>query len=145
MKACSTLVALFALASINGMPISSAKALYVNQELFQSIKHCTIRTNSNKKMNRMLDLNLCCIIRHCSVIIQVRLISNQKLVHVFACIAINFTQPLLNIVETFLISYIINYLPGYSKKRNKKKRFHQAKRKKNNRLIALQRSQANIL
>lgn len=63
MKACSTLVAFFALASINGMPISSANALYVNQELFQSIeKDCTRRTNPKKENEKNARSYLCCII-----------------------------------------------------------------------------------
>lgn len=56
MNACSTLVALFALVSINGMPISSANALYVNQELFRSIENHYIKKTKERTEEKSLPL-----------------------------------------------------------------------------------------
>lgn len=64
-----------------------------------------------KERSRKIKNYLGSIIGHSSVVCQIRLISNQKLVHIFTCIAVNFIQPLLNIIEAFLISYVINNLP----------------------------------
>lgn len=52
-----------------------------------------------------------CVIRNDFVSSKITLVSNQKLVHILTCVTINFVQPLLNIAEALLVSYIINNLP----------------------------------
>lgn len=51
-------------------------------------------------------------IRNGSVFSKIRLVSDQEFVHVVTSITINFTQPLLDIIEAFLICDIVDNLPG---------------------------------
>lgn len=55
-------------------------------------------------------LYLSCLIRNDLICSEVTFITNQKLVHVFACISIYFIQPLLNIIEAILVRNIIHNL-----------------------------------
>lgn len=41
---------------------------------------------------------------------QIAFVSNKELIDIITCISIDFIQPLLDIVETLLISHIVNYL-----------------------------------
>jgi hypothetical protein len=85
-NACSTLVALFAEVSRNGMPSWSAN----------SCKHASVHSHSKTQMkathlcNRIFDNLLGC---------QIRLVTNEELVDSLRGISVNLLQPLLNIGE----------------------------------------------
>jgi len=51
-------------------------------------------------------------IRNGSVFSKVRLVSNKEFVDIVTSITINFTQPLLDIIEAFFICDIVDNLPG---------------------------------
>lgn len=107
-KACSTLVAFFALVSINGMPRSSAKAY--EQKIWMRFFYFSM-VDENKQHRELNHYYLGCFIRNHFFSSKITLVSHQKLVHVPTCIAIDFIQPLLHIVEARLVGNIINYLP----------------------------------
>lgn len=112
-KACSTLVAFFALVSINGMPISSANALINKSDQVHGVISALNSSAIEKKtaMGGSIVFYLGCFRRHNFVSSEVTLVSNQKLVYILTSISVNFVQPLLDIVKALLICHIINYLP----------------------------------
>lgn len=52
-----------------------------------------------------------CIIWDNSICCQITLVSNQKFVNVITSIAVDFTEPLLHIIEALFIRHVINNLP----------------------------------
>lgn len=113
MNASSTFVASFALVSMKGMPIWSANScnrkkkqeegwdvLVLGHEHYHS---------SNYKQN-VKAIYLSCVIWDNSICCQITLVSNQKFVNIITGIAVNFTEPLLHIIEPIFIYHIINNL-----------------------------------
>ena len=51
--------------------------------------------------------HLCCLVIHYFLCCQITLVAHQQLVDILICISINLIQPLLDIVETFLVCDIV--------------------------------------
>lgn len=113
MNASSTFVASFALVSMKGMPIWSANScnrkkkqeegwdvLVLGHEHYHS---------SNYKQN-VKAIYLSCVIWDNSICCQITLVSNQKFVNIVTSITVNFTEPLLHIIEAIFICHVINNL-----------------------------------
>ena len=53
---------------------------------------------------------LCSLVIHYFLGCQITLVTNKQLVDILICISVNFIEPLLDVVEAFLICHIIHNL-----------------------------------
>ena len=115
MKASSTFVASFALVSMKGIPIWSANSCN-RRKTEGGLRWCLLRnmnifipTIINRKWY-MSRFYFSCVIWYNSICCQITLVSNQKFVNIITGITVNFTEPLLHIIEAIFICHIINNL-----------------------------------
>lgn len=64
----------------------------------------------NREIRGYTIFHLSCFVRHNFVSSEVRLVANKKLVYILTGITVNFTQPLLHVVEALLVCHVIDYL-----------------------------------
>lgn len=102
-NAFSTLLADLAEVSKKGMPRSSANAC--NTSLCQNAERNTIRGHLHVQS---MSSHLCLLKVHLSLAIQITLVADQELVHVLACIPVDFVQPLLHVVKAFPVRDIVH-------------------------------------
>ena len=61
----------------------------------------------------MNSTDLCCLVVHDLFCCQVTLVAHEELVDILVCISVNLVQPLLDIVEAFLVCHIVDHLQGH--------------------------------
>ncbi len=77
------------------------------QESLFDIGRClrrSLQEFNSKSISKLLTL----FRRNDTLSLEIALITHKEFVHVFACIPVNFMKPLLDIIEGFIVSHVIN-------------------------------------